>query len=257
VSEASTVAAVRAAGGPIEEIVAIYMLHPETFEQTTKNGYEHPLAGYFAGRSGVLGDATADVVSSIMVFFEPSVVRGFWEQGLPVHGGLGGAKIYYEQAAEFARKYLTGVEGLDRLVELGEKVIESAPAQGFPLFAGWRAMPRASDTPARAFQVLFVLRELRGSVHNDAFAVSGLTPIEAHMLNRGKDYCAFFGWQEPFASGEDKRSAYEAAEDTTNRRMAEIVGSALSAEEADELAQLASAALETVKAAATPDEASS
>ncbi|HEY1970981.1 MAG TPA: hypothetical protein VGH89_23710 [Pseudonocardia sp.] len=253
-SDASTREAVQAAGGPIEEIVATFMLHPETFDQSTASGYPHPFAGYFAGRGGVLGEADANAVSAVFAFFEPNVVKMFWEQGLPVHGAAGGAKLYSEQVAGFARKYLKDAEGMDRLAALGEKVADAAGDLALPLFAGWRRMPLADDAPARALQLMFVLRELRFGIHASAVALSGLTPVEAHMLNRGAEYCAFFGWSEPFASGEDKKDRYEAAEESTNQRMTEIVAAALNPEEAAELARLADAALQTVKAATPPTE---
>jgi hypothetical protein len=249
VSDVSTLDAVRAAGGPIEEAVAIFMLHPETFVQSVAEGYAHPFAGYFAGRGGVLGDANASTVSAVFAVFEPNVVKICWNQGVAVHGAAGGAKIYWDQVAGFARKYLAGADGLDRIAELGEKIIDSAPELAVPLFAGWRTMPLADDAPARALQVMFILRELRGGIHFGALVLAGLTPVEAHMLNRGPEYCAFFGWAEPFADGADKKDRYQAAEDATNRRMAEIVGAALTADEAAELARLTAAALATLKAA--------
>jgi hypothetical protein len=249
VSETSTLEAVRAAGGPIEEAVAVFMLHPETFEQSLGAGYPHPFAGYFAGRGGVLGDADASTVSAVFAVFEPNAVRMFWDQGRPVRGAAGGAQLYWDQAAEFARKYLAGADGLDRIAALGEKIIEAAPDAGLPLFAGWRRMPLAADAPARALQVMFVLRELRAGVHFGALTLSGLTPVEAHMLNKGAEYTAVFGWPQPYADGADKKDRYVAAEEATDRRMAEIVGAALSAGEAAELARLSAAALESLKAA--------
>jgi hypothetical protein len=44
--------AARAAGAPIEQAVATFMLHPETFGGSVAAGYENPLAGYVAPRSG-------------------------------------------------------------------------------------------------------------------------------------------------------------------------------------------------------------
>lgn len=250
-SDANTLEAVRAAGGPIEEIGALFMLHPETFAQSTAHGYPHPFAGYFAGRGGVLGEADASTVDAIFAVFEPNAVKTFWEQGVAVHGAAGGARLYSEQVAEFGRRHLKGADGLDRIAELGEKIIEAAPVTGLPLFAGWKLMPLAEDAEARALQVLFVLRELRGSVHMAALAVAGLTPVEAHLLNKGAQYCTMFGWPEPYGSAEDKRPEKQAAEDATNRRMAQIVGAALSAEEAAELARLTASALAVAKSSAT------
>jgi hypothetical protein len=117
------------------------------------------------------------------------------------------------------------------------------------MFAGWRAMPLASDAPGRALQVMFVLRELRGDVHFNALSLSGITPVEAHMLHGGKDYTRMFGWPEPFADGASKRHRYDEVEEATNRRMGELFEAALSRDEAQELARLSAGALETLKAA--------
>ena len=253
-SEATTLDSVQAAGGPIEEAVAIFMLHPQTFEKSTKQGYPHPFAGYFAGRAGVLGEAEASTVNSAFAVFEPNAVKMFWDQGRAVHGAAGGAKLYSEQVVEFAAAYLSGADGLDRIGELGEKIIQSAPDSGIPVFAGWRAMPLPEDAPGRALQVMFVLRELRAGIHFQALALSGVSPVEAHMLNKGAEYCKIFGWAEPFADGADKKERYEQASEATDRRMAEIVGAALTIEEAAELARLSVAALATMKAALPPEE---
>jgi len=55
---------------------------------------------------------------------------------------------------------------------------------------------------------MFILRELRGGVHSNALTNSGVTPVEAHMLNKGHQYTTMFGWPEPFADGTDKKDRY-------------------------------------------------
>lgn len=117
------------------------------------------------------------------------------------------------------------------------------------MFAGWRGMPLADDAPARALQTMFVLRELRGDVHFNFLANSGIHPVEAHMLHGGADYTRMFGWSEPFADGADKKARYAEVEADTNRRMVEIFKAALQPEEIVELAGLSAAALATLKAA--------
>ncbi|CAN5813175.1 evbL [soil metagenome] len=240
--------ATQAAGGPIEQAVAMFMLHPETFAESMAAGYENPFAGYVAGRGGVLGEATGVAVSSIFVVFEPNFLRRLWEEGIAVRGATEAADIYWEQTAGFGRRYLAGAQGLDRLAELGEKIIAAASDVGMPLYAGWRTMPLADDAPARAMQVLFILRELRGSVHFNVLANSGISPIEAHMLNKGHEYATMFGWPEPFADGADKADRYAEVEEATNRRMAEIVAAALDENEAAEFARLSASALDSLKA---------
>lgn len=232
-------AACTAAAGPIENIGATWMLDPAQHEISTNSGYGHPFMGYMAGRAGSLGDVDARIVDAVFGVFAPQVVDMLWEGGKPVHGAKGGAELYFSQAADWGRQKLAGVDGLDRLVELGEKVIDAAPGLGLPLFVGWRGLPRVADTEGRAMQVLLVLRELRGAIHIAAMAAHGLPPVEAHLLNKGPEYAAFFGWPEPWPSTDNMKARKDEVEEVTNNRVAEIVSSVLSAEEAEELAAVA------------------
>lgn len=243
--------AVRGVGAACGEAISIFMLNPDTMQKSMAAGYSDPFSAYFAGRGGVLGDATGGTVSAVFAVFEPDHARTSWEKGVAVHDAAKSCGLYWGQLADFARSYLAGAEGLDRIAELGEKVIAAAPEPGLPLYAGWRGMPLADDAPARALQVMFVLRELRAAVHFNALTISGVSPVEAHLLYRGPEYAAFMGWQPPYPDGiEDKRDRYRAVEDSTNRRMTEIIGNALTPAEADELARLTTAALASLKSSA-------
>lgn len=224
------------------------MLHPETFAESVAAGYENPLAGYAAGRGGVLGEATGATIASVFVVFEPAFLRGLWEEGAAVRGASGAAELYWDQTASFARKHLASAEGLERIAALGERIIAATTDEGLPLYAGWRTMPLADDAPSRALQVMFILRELRGGVHFNALTISGISPVEAHMLNKGHEYTTMFGWPEPFADGADKKDRYAEVEQMTNRRMAQIFAAGLDPAEADELAQLSVGALASLKA---------
>jgi hypothetical protein len=240
--------AAAATGTAMEQAVATFMLHPETFGESIAAGYQNPLAGYVAGRGGVLGEASGATVSAVFAVFEPTGLAGMWDEGVAVRGASGAAQQYWEQAADFGRKYLSGARGLERIAALGEKLIGASPIAGLPLFAGWRVMPLDDDAAARALQVMFVLRELRAGVHFNALTISGIAPVEAHMLNKGPQYTMMFGWPEPFADGADKKDRYAEIEQTTNRRMAEIFATALDPAEAQELARLSTEALASLKA---------
>lgn len=236
-------------GASMGEAVGVFMLHPETFAGSAAAGYTNPLAGYVAGRGGVLGDANGRTVAAVFSVFEPNFTATLWDEGVAVRGAAGAAQVYWDQVADFGRKYLAGAEGVARIAELGEKVIAAAPSGGLPMFAGWRAMQLDPDAPARALQVMFVLRELRGDVHFSALSLSDITAVEAHMLHGGAQYTRMFGWPEPFADGADKAERYAQVEEATNRRMAELFEAALTSDEAEELARLSAAALATLKAA--------
>ena len=247
-SSADMVEAAAAAGGPIEQAVAVFMLHPETFAESIAAGYENPFAGYVAGRGGVLGEANGRTVATVFVIFEPTFLASLWDEGVKVRGATAAAALYWEQTAGFGRRHLAGAEGLERFAALGEKLIAAAPWSGLPLYSGWRTMPLADDAAGRALQVMFVLRELRGDIHLNALSISGITPIEAHMLNKGHEYATMFGWPEPFPEGAAKRARYDEVEQLTNRRMAELFDAAFSRDEAEELARLATAALASMRA---------
>lgn len=231
--------AARTSGTAIEQAGAAFMLHPETFAESAAAGYTNPFAGYAVGRGGVLGDATGGTVAAIFAVFEPSFIQAMWDEGCKVRGALAGAAIYWEQAAGFGRRHLGDAPGIDIVAELGAKVLATTSGAGLPLFAGWQSMPLADDTAARAAQVIFVLRELRGSVHFNALSLSGVTPVEAHVLNKGASYAQTFGWSEPFPDGADKRELLAEAEQSTNRRMAEILAAALTPAEVAEFARAA------------------
>lgn len=235
--------ATRTAGEAIGEFGGAFMLHPETFGSSVAAGYANPLAGYVAGRGGVLGEATGATVASIFAIFEPTMLAALWDEGVAVRGAAGAAQVYWEQLADFARARLAGLDGVARLAELGEKVIAATPASGLPMYAGWRTMPLADDAPARAAQVMFVLRELRGDVHLNLLSASGVAPVEAHMLGHDENYTRMFGWSEPFADGAGKQDRYNDVEEATNRRMTEIFQAALTDEEIEELARHTVAAL--------------
>lgn len=248
-SNADMVKAAAAAGGPIEQAVAVFMLHPETFGGSIAAGYENPFAGYVLGRGGVLPDATGAKVAEAFVIFEPNFIQAMWDAGIGARTAAEAATLYWEQTAEFGKKYLAGAQGVDRIAALGEKIIAATPGTAdLPLYTGWREMPLAKDPGARALQVMFILRELRGDVHFAVLKTSGIHPVEAHMLNKGHEYTTMFGWPEPFADGADKKQVYAGVEEATNKRMTEIFTGALTLEEAQELARLSAAALETLKA---------
>ena len=71
-------------------------------------------------------------------------------------------------------------------VELAEQVVDTAEESGLPLFAGWRAEPRADGGVARMLQLVHVLREWRGAVHLVATTAAGLGPLEAILTNEGE-----------------------------------------------------------------------
>ncbi len=246
-TDPAVAAAARAAAHPIQRIGSVWMLHPEQFEASTKAGYEHPYAGYLAGRAGLLGDTSATVVDAVLGILGPGLAAKFWPMAVRPHGARGGAELYFAQAADWGRSRFADAPGTARFVELGEKVLAAAPTTGLPLFAVQVTLPRASDAPGRALQVAVLLRELRFGLHLAAMTAVGLPMLEAHLLNQGAEYARMLGWSEPFPPADGYQERKRAAEDLTDAREAEIWAKALPVAEAEELAALATALYEPLR----------
>ncbi|MBN6053323.1 hypothetical protein JYK22_15395 [Nonomuraea sp. RK-328] len=199
---------------------------------------------YFRGRCGVLGECEADVVTSVAVFFPPAHVEESWNggRGLPVAEAV---ELYTAACHEWGRRKLGGFDGCARIAELLERVVAHAPSPGAPLFAGWRAVPLPDDPPARAAQLMHVVRELRGGLHANVVIASGMTPLEAILGSAhdgspfghvtGAAMAKFFQWPEPYAEPTPELIARRAAvENATDEIMAPVF-SVLNEDESDEL----------------------
>jgi hypothetical protein len=196
---------------------------------------------YFLGRGGALGDAPAEVVVAAFAFFPPSAVIEHWNAGREVMAPRDAALLYAEQCAEWGRRTYTGKPGLDRALELFERVADAADPLGLPLFAGWRLLPRVDDVLGRLAQVLNVLREHRGSLHACAVAAVGIGALEASVAGSyGVPGAQFLGWPEPYPDPEPYRAGWNRAEELTSAAAARPFA-VLTAEERAELVDLAAA----------------
>ena len=237
-AELTAAATVRAADRLVHDMGSTWMISPETAARSAEYGYAKPLAFYFAGRGGVLGDVDADVVYAAMGWFEPHLVRAMWEEGQPVHGSREAAKLYGQACAAWGDDHFADFAGATRMQQLGDRVIAAAEGSGLPLFAGWRAEPRAKDGPGRLMQVIHTLRELRGGLHLSATTAAGLSPLEAILTNEGPGQATFFGWQDEFPDCDELKPRHDVAEGATNDLCAAVYERALSPAERGEFAEL-------------------
>jgi hypothetical protein len=198
--------------------------------ETLARGKELGLDGfrfYFLGRGGVLGDVEPAVVQSAFGYFETALVAKIWTsareraQGTPREIG----RAYIEAGQEFGRRHFAALPGLDGFCAAAEKVVAGVSPAGLALFAALAAEPLASDSPARAMQLVAVLRELRGSEHLVAVVAAGVSPSVAHYFRRPGDF-ATFGYAEADAPAltDADRAAMAAVDATTDRLMAAAFG---------------------------------
>ena len=204
----------RKAGKRIGPIGGAFMLHPETGARGDEIGLD--FFGYYAlGRGGVLGDVDGDVVASTLHFFEPSLVRGIWDSAKQKVAPREAAAHYAESCQIWGRNHLGDVADFETFSKLAERVVQAGDARGLPLFAAWRSMPLPDDATARAYQLIHVLREMRGGANGMAIRAVGLSAPEAVGVNSPAMY-QIFGYQGDPADPEPLRERIDRAEDITD-----------------------------------------
>ena len=166
--------------------------------ETRAKGAELGLDGfqfYFLGRGGVLGDVEPAVVSAAFGYFKPSLVAHVWNAGRAIASPRDAGRAFMACCADHGRAKLAGVEGLAEFVAAAEQVNAAADPDGLSLYAATAAEPLADDLPARAMQLVTILREHRGSAHLIALRAVGLDTRTAHHAKRPGDGKTF-GWAE-------------------------------------------------------------
>jgi hypothetical protein len=229
--------------GPVAVLGGGFMISRYAKAAATELGLAGIWSSYFAGRCGVLGSATPDVVTAALAFYPPDVVRAGWAEAMEVTSPEKAGARYTQACHEWGQARLAGFEGAERLAELAEHVAKAADVAGMSLFAAWRAQPSTAEPTGRATQAVHVLREHRGAAHAIAVVASGLTPLQAILAGPGGVANAeFFGWTGPFedVSGLAERRAR--AEQVTDDIVAPAYA-ALSAAEQQELADLLGGAM--------------
>jgi hypothetical protein len=226
----AALAVVKATSEPIHDIGTAIYLSPDVFGWAAEWGWSNPFAFYFAGRGGMLGDVSADVVYSAFGWFEPGVVKAMCAEGNAVAGSAAVAQRMAEATALWGRKYLADIDGIEDIAALTEAAVDGLEGSALPLFVGWRGAPRAEDAPGRAAQLMQILREWRGGVHLVATTSAGLSPLEAILTNEGEGQAKFFGWSEPFPDYEENRHKHQVAEDLTDQLCAASLSRALPTE---------------------------
>ena len=221
----------------IGSLGAKYMLDPETMAHGAAAGYPNGFAYYVAGRGGVLGDVDSDVVYSAFMFFERTLIDKLWKAGVVVEGARAAGERYMQSCDEWGRKHLASVEQLDQFITVAEKLVAQVDSSGLTLFAGLRAEPLPSDSPARAYRLVTLLRELRGCVHIAACVTHGLTGLDATLLSSGEGMAKMHGWAPPHTDCAHLRDARDAVEKSTNDAMARLIKMHLTEAEMTQLAE--------------------
>jgi hypothetical protein len=201
----------------IRDLGWAFYFEPETLAQGKELGLDG-LRFYVIGRGGVLGDVEATVVQSAFGYFEPGLVEKMWTSAKEHVAPRVAARAYMECAAAFGRSRFAAVADLDAFCTAAGAVNDAADPVGLALYSGIKSEPLADDFPARAMQLITVLRELRGSAHLIAIRASGLDAKTAHFIRRPADV-GMFGWNDADAPAitEVEVAKLAAADELTDR----------------------------------------
>ena len=241
-----TRAAAVAAKGPIGDLGGNWMMgEPE--ERATADAGMVDWQLYFLGRHGVLGDVDTDVILAAAFFFPADHLRREWGIARALMTPAEGLSRYLAVCHQWGRDRLASFAEVDRLSELGQKVVDASDVIGLPLFAGWRAVPLPEVGPSsgaeRCAQVMQVLREHRGACHGVAIAALQLDPLMAILANQGGEQNAIeYGWEPPFPQVTDADRALRERVEVLTDDLVAVAYDGLSASEQAELVDLLEAA---------------
>jgi hypothetical protein len=240
--------AARASAQAVGGLGGAFMLDGSTYARGAELGFSG-LDFYVLGRGGALGDTHPDVVAAAFCFWNPAEVRSQWATGRKVMAPDQAAAEWVALCATFGENALPDLDGLDRLIELSERIVDAAAPSGAAIFSGWRSLeaPGADRPKARAQYLLNALRELRGGLHAGAVLSAGLTGQEA-MAYRAPGMAPVFGWDPAsMPDGEAAKERWKVAEagtdaafglaltaldDTERAEWVELVNAVLAAKEA-------------------------
>jgi hypothetical protein len=218
---------VRRTSVPIHDIGTAIYLSSDVFGWAAEWGWTNPFAFYFAGRGGMLGDVSHDVVTSALGWFEPGAVKAMYGEGTAAAGSVQAAARMAEAHSKWGRKHFADVEGLEDHVAVTEEMVDGIEGAAIPLFVGWRNATRCETAAGRAAQLMQMLREWRGGLHLVSTTAVGLCPLEAILTNEGEGQAKFFGWTEPFPDIASIKVKHDEAEAMTDRLCAQTLAQAL------------------------------
>ncbi len=239
-TDSKTVA--RSMRGSIGILAMSWLMGGTTSEKAQAAGLPAGLGAYAVGRLGVLGDCPPDNVVGAAFFWNPDTIRNAVAEGRAAATPAEGAAIYARICQEWGDDHLADFDGVLRLGELCERVVEHASPLGAPTFVGWRDMPLPEPGAARTFQLCQTMRELRFGRHAVAVQASGMSPLEAILSGPTGEWNAeFFGWEKPYPDVSALAEQRDEIESTTDRLHAPDFD-VLSDDERTELRELAKAA---------------
>ena len=135
-----------------------WLLAPSTTEQAVEAGMPDGIAGYAVGRLG-FGRLPCRQRCRSGILLGPRLSCKANREGTPQFDPKEGAPIYAKICQKWGEDHLKGFDGIERLGELAERVVNNASPLGH-LFVGWRDQTLPEPGAGRTMQLCQTLREL-------------------------------------------------------------------------------------------------
>jgi hypothetical protein len=188
-----TTGLIDATAAPVYELGGAYCFADATAQRGERLGLD-VFMFYCLGRGGVLGDVDAATVAQAFKWFNPHLVETWWNEGRAVADPATTAVTYLEAARDYARRTFKETAALRSFATAAARVVDAAPSGRWPLVDGYRTFALPDDVVGRSFQLVVVLRELRGGAYGEAVASLGITSAESHYLNSA-DAFELYGYE--------------------------------------------------------------
>lgn len=240
---------VAAVSDPFQNIGALHYFGPKAKAAAEGLGIDQ-FRFYFAGRGGVLGEVSNEVMQSSFGYFNPQLVAKMWSSSKERCDVTAAAAAQLQVAYDIGEELLVNVSDLGEAATALGALATSVDVAALPLFAGFLAQP-VPEVPTHAFMHQAILyRELRGSIHLAAIAATGCESRAAHQIKRPKDI-QNFGYEDEIELSEAVRAAYAQVEPLTDTAMIQHCSAALSAEQRAQIATTVEAAASALQDAVT------
>jgi len=221
-----------------------FMTSPELAEVEAEVGLPQRSL-YLRGRSAVLGDVPPKVAAELFGIFPHWLFEFALPPAMAALDAPSAVRAYAESSARWSRVNLSAVPEPGRLADLMFRIVDAADASSLALFAGWKNAERPSGDVERLGFALMLFRELRGGLHFAALRAMGVTVPEAVIADPegGRERLLRTAWPEEAAdqlvaaaaAKPDLRDRWQRAERLTDERVGELLATALTDAERDEL----------------------
>jgi hypothetical protein len=161
-------------------------------------------------RAACLGPVSGTVAAALLAPIEPATAAAAVNEAFARATPAQLLDARRQAATRHLERMLNGTPpGVGRALDLLRPVVESAPLEGHPVFAGLRSLPWPDEELGQLWRACDMVRERRGDSHRNAWLAAGLDAAEINALTDA--------WRGPRFNGTTSTWSDEALAAATER----------------------------------------